>query len=65
MSQRIFLSSTCLDLVDLRSGLKRVSEGDGVPSLGGGVSRRVAISNHRIVNFSDGKVTFRWKDYET
>jgi hypothetical protein len=24
---------------------------------------RVAISNHRIVNFADGKVTFRWKDY--
>jgi hypothetical protein len=23
----------------------------------------VAISNHRIVNFADGKVTFRWKDY--
>jgi hypothetical protein len=26
-------------------------------------THRVAISNHRIVNFSDGKVTFRWKDY--
>ena len=24
---------------------------------------RVAISNHRIVNLADGKVTFRWKDY--
>jgi hypothetical protein len=23
----------------------------------------VAISNHRIVNFADGKVSFRWKDY--
>jgi hypothetical protein len=23
----------------------------------------VAISNHRIVNVADGKVTFRWKDY--
>ncbi len=26
-------------------------------------THRVAISNHRIVNFADGKVTFRWKDY--
>ena len=26
-------------------------------------THRVASSNHRIVNFSDGKVTFRWKDY--
>jgi len=26
-------------------------------------THRVAISNHRIVDFADGKVTFRWKDY--
>ena len=26
-------------------------------------THRVAISNHRIVNFAEGKVTFRWKDY--
>ncbi len=26
-------------------------------------THRVAISNHRIVNFADGRVTFRWKDY--
>jgi len=26
-------------------------------------THRIAISNHRIVNFADGKVTFRWKDY--
>jgi hypothetical protein len=26
-------------------------------------THRVAISNHRIINFADGKVTFRWKDY--
>src|ERR1700686_373356 len=26
-------------------------------------THRVAISNHRIVNFADGQVTFRWKDY--
>jgi hypothetical protein len=26
-------------------------------------THRVAISNHRIVNFTDGQVTFRWKDY--
>ncbi len=26
-------------------------------------THRVAISNHRIVNFAAGKVTFRWKDY--
>jgi hypothetical protein len=26
-------------------------------------THRVAISNHRIVNFVEGKVTFRWKDY--
>src|SRR5215217_9318129 len=26
-------------------------------------THRVAISNHRIVNFADSKVTFRWKDY--
>jgi hypothetical protein len=26
-------------------------------------THRVAISNHRIVGFDDGQVTFRWKDY--
>jgi Putative transposase len=26
-------------------------------------THRVAVSNHRIVAFSDGRVTFRWKDY--
>jgi hypothetical protein len=26
-------------------------------------THRVAISNHRIVHFADGLVTFRWKDY--
>ncbi len=26
-------------------------------------THRVAISNHRIVDVADGKVTFRWKDY--
>jgi hypothetical protein len=26
-------------------------------------THRMAISNHRIVNFAEGKVSFRWKDY--
>ena len=26
-------------------------------------THRVAISNHRLVSLTDGKVTFRWKDY--
>ncbi len=26
-------------------------------------THRVAISNHRMVPFTDGQVTFRWKDY--
>jgi hypothetical protein len=26
-------------------------------------THRVAISNHRILDVSDGKVSFRWKDY--
>ena len=26
-------------------------------------THRVAISNHRLISFDDGKVTFRWKDY--
>jgi hypothetical protein len=26
-------------------------------------THRVAISNHRLTSFEDGKVTFRWKDY--
>jgi hypothetical protein len=26
-------------------------------------THRVAISNHRLVSFANGKVTFRWKDY--
>jgi len=26
-------------------------------------THRVAISNHRLVTFAGGKVTFRWKDY--
>src|ERR1700761_4871253 len=26
-------------------------------------THRVAISDHRLVNFAEGRVTFRWKDY--
>lgn len=26
-------------------------------------THRVAISNHRLIHFADGRVTFRWKDY--
>ena len=26
-------------------------------------THRVAISNHRLLSWADGKVTFRWKDY--
>jgi hypothetical protein len=26
-------------------------------------THRVAISNHRLLSFKDGRVTFRWKDY--
>ena len=29
----------------------------------GRYTHRIAISNHRIVDFADGKVTFAWKDY--
>jgi hypothetical protein len=29
----------------------------------GRYTHRVAISNHRIVNVADGKVTFKWRDY--
>jgi hypothetical protein len=29
----------------------------------GRYTHRVAISNHRLVSFADGQVTFRWKDY--
>jgi hypothetical protein len=29
----------------------------------GRYSHRVAISNSRLVDFSDGSVAFRWKDY--
>jgi len=25
-------------------------------------THRVAISNHRLVSFADGQVTFRWRD---
>ena len=28
----------------------------------GGYTHRVAISNHRLVSFADGEVTFRWRD---
>ena len=28
----------------------------------GGYTHRVAISNHRLVSFAEGKVTFRWRD---
>jgi len=28
----------------------------------GRYTHRVAISNHRLISFSDGKVTFRWRD---
>jgi hypothetical protein len=28
----------------------------------GRYSHRVAISNHRLISFADGKVTFRWRD---
>jgi hypothetical protein len=27
-------------------------------------THRVAISNHRLLSFADGQVTFRWKDYQ-
>ncbi|GAI40571.1 unnamed protein product, partial [marine sediment metagenome] len=30
----------------------------------GRYTHRVAISNHRLVKVEDGKVTFRWRDYE-
>ena len=29
----------------------------------GRYTHRIAISNHRLISFQDGKVTFRWKDY--
>lgn len=29
----------------------------------GRYTHRIAISNHRLVDFADGKVTFSWKDY--
>lgn len=29
----------------------------------GRYTHRVAISNHRILNYSDGMVTFKWRDY--
>ena len=29
----------------------------------GRYTHRVAISNHRLVNLNNGKVSFRWKDY--
>ncbi len=28
----------------------------------GRYTHRVAISNHRLVSFADGEVTFRWRD---
>jgi hypothetical protein len=28
----------------------------------GRYTHRVAVSNHRLVSFADGKVTFRWRD---
>jgi hypothetical protein len=31
----------------------------------GRYTHRVAISNHRLVSFAEGKVTFRWRDYST
>jgi hypothetical protein len=30
----------------------------------GRYTHRVAISNHRIVNLEDGRVTFKWRDYK-
>lgn len=30
----------------------------------GRYTHRVAISNHRIVSFKEGKVTFKWRDYK-
>ncbi len=33
------------------------------PQLPGRYTHRVAISNHRLVSFNDGHVSFRWKDY--
>jgi hypothetical protein len=29
----------------------------------GRYTHRVAISNHRLISFADGQVTFRWRDY--
>jgi hypothetical protein len=30
----------------------------------GGYTHRIAISNHRIIDVSNGKVTFKWKSYK-
>src|SRR5665648_1041697 len=44
---------------------KPLPTSDNVVEYIGRYSHRVAISNHRINAFSDGKVTFSWIDYRT
>ena len=69
-------SAALADEKQLRKLLRRLHRQDWVvyakPAFGGPLqvlrylgryTHRVAISNHRIVNVADGKVTFRWKDY--
>ena len=40
----------------------RNEEEEEVPIHLGRYTRRAAVSNHRLVSFTDGKVTFRWRD---
>jgi len=69
-------SAALADEKQLRKLLRRLHRQDWAvyakPAFGGPLqvlrylgryTHRVAISNHRIVNVADGKVTFRWKDY--
>jgi hypothetical protein len=76
---RLALPGRLADLVDaspFRAFLRRLFRHDWVvyakPPFGGPThvlhylaryTHRVAISNHRIVDLTEGQVTFRWKDY--
>lgn len=45
------------------SSLPSINSGGNVLTYLGRYVNSVAISNHRIIKFEEGKVTFKWKDY--
>jgi len=71
VSMRFFVSGPVFSIFCEPSGLAKQWSTYSKPPFGGPkyvlqylgrYTHRVAISNHRLVSFAEGKVTFRWRD---